>query len=172
MKPGNEYEHSVTHVIRRGAIGRCVWGWLGGLPGLLGTLGLLWLGSGPLAFSQSISLAATGLVCDIQMSQPSYGTGDTVTALSLRLANTGSTPVPIEIKSWFEVPGLPPITFANLGADGSVALPAGFNLDIGPLALATVTPAFPRGEYAFNCRILDPVTKQSLTEDLTPFAIR
>ncbi|MBI3329698.1 MAG: hypothetical protein HYZ81_23700 [Nitrospinae bacterium] len=172
MKPGSEQKRSIPYVTRRGAIGRSVWGWRGGLAGLLGALGLLWLGGGPLPFSPSISLAATGPLCDIQMSQPSYGTGDTVTAQSLRVANTGSTSVPIEIKIWVEVPGLPPITFANLGADGSVPLPAGFNMDFGPLKLATVPPELPRGMYAFNCRILDPVTKQSLTEDLNPFAIR
>ena len=111
-------------------------------------------------------------ICDIQMSQPSYVTGATVTAQVLRLANPGAAPLPIELKIWFEVPGVAPITFANVGADGSVVLAAGFEQNFGPRALFPVTAAFPRGFYAFNCRILAPVTGEVLAEDLTPFAIQ
>ncbi|MBI3325436.1 MAG: hypothetical protein HYZ81_01860 [Nitrospinae bacterium] len=129
------------------------------------------LNEDPTPASQRFTLAVPTVACDIQMSQAAYGNGETIAAQSLRWANAGATPVPIEAKLWFEVPGFAPITFVNLGADGSVQLPAGFDHNFGPLSLATVTPAFPRGTYAFSCRILDPVTGQLLREDLNPFAI-
>jgi hypothetical protein len=119
-----------------------------------------------------INLQSVSLICDIQLSQPVYDNGNVVTATTLRLANAGTATVPIELKIWFEGPGFPPIPYANLGADGSVQLPPGFNQDFGPVQLFTVTPALPRGAYAFNCRFLDPVTGASSFLDENPFAIR
>lgn len=113
-----------------------------------------------------------GLRCDIQMSQTSYVTGNVVVAQMLRFTNPTDVPVAIELKLWFEVPGFSPILFVNIGADGSVQLPAHSGQDFGPLPLFTVTPAFPRGTYGFNCRMLHPMTGELLAEDLNPFVIQ
>jgi len=106
------------------------------------------------------------------MSKANYVNGDTVTAQILRLANPATISVAIEIKVWFEAPTSPPITFVNLGADGSVVLSAGFNQDFGPRALFQITPAMPRGPYAFSCRIIEPVTGELLTEELNVFMVQ
>jgi hypothetical protein len=111
-------------------------------------------------------------VCDIQMSQTSYVTGDTVTAQIVQLTNPETVPLSVELGLWFDVPGNPPISFLNIGADGSVQLPAGFDQNFGPMPLATVTPALPRGTYGFNCRIVNPVTKRLIAEDINPFTIQ
>lgn len=111
-------------------------------------------------------------ICDIQMSQASYVNGETVTAQVLRIANPTAAPLAIELKLWFDLPTIPPISFVNIGANGDVVLPAGFDQNFGPLPLATVTEAFPRGTYGFNCRILHPVTGGLSVEDLNPFDIR
>jgi subtilisin family serine protease len=115
---------------------------------------------------------STGPVCDVQLNKASFVNGEAVIAQVLRIANPGTVEVPVELKLWFELPGLPPASFANVGADGSVKLPAGFTTNAGPLTLFTVTAAFPRGAYGFNCRLLSPVTGGLLGEDLNPFTIQ
>lgn len=113
-----------------------------------------------------------GPLCDIQLTKTNYVIGETVTAQVLRIANTGTTAVEIEFKFWFDVPTIPPVSFARGGANGEVVLPAGFDQNFGPLTLFTVQPAFPRGTYAFSCLFLDPVTGKLLAEDLNPFTIQ
>lgn len=108
----------------------------------------------------------------ITLNQTSFVNGDTVTATTLRFANAGTTPVAVEIKLWLEEPGVAPISVVNLGADGSLSLPALFDQDFGPLALSTVTSTFPRGTYGFNCRILRPVTGGLQGEALTSFSVQ
>jgi hypothetical protein len=51
-------------------------------------------------------------------------------------------------------------------------LPLSFNQNLGPITLFTVSAGFPLGQYAFSCRILDPVTGLLQSEDLNPFEIR
>lgn len=119
-----------------------------------------------------INLQSVSLICDIQLSQPVYDNGNVVTATTLRLANSGTATVPVELKIWIEGPGLAPISYANVGADGSMQLPPGFNQNFGPVQLFTVTPEHPRGAYAFNCRLLDPITGASSFLDENPFTIR
>jgi hypothetical protein len=117
-------------------------------------------------------LAQAGTFCDVDMSQAIYVNGDTVTATTLRIVNPSAGPVSIELKIWLGWPGGPPISVVNAGADGSVILPAGLDLDLGPVSLFSVIPGTPRGAYEFSCRMLDPVTHKFLAEDLTPFAIQ
>jgi hypothetical protein len=117
----------------------------------------------------------TGSVCDIQMNKVTYVNGDTVIAQTLRLTtNSGTPPVPIELKLWMGVPTTPPssFSFASFGADGSVQLPPGFSQNFGPVTLFTVSSGLPRGSYEFSCRLLDPVTFDLLAEDLNPFTIQ
>jgi hypothetical protein len=110
------------------------------------------------------------LTCDVTLDRSAYFDGDTVVA-SIRLANHLAGSVKTEIKLWLEVPGFGPVPVANLGCDGSVDLPAGFDQTYGPAALFTVSPTFPRGAYAYDCRMVDPTTGRLLTLDLSPFSI-
>jgi hypothetical protein len=125
-------------------------------------------------FSAVISsgVISSGAICDIQLNQASFGDTDRVIAQVFRFANSTAGPLPVEFKVWFEVPGVPPIVFARGGADGSVVLPPGFDVNAGPFTLFTVSPPFPRGNYAFNCRLLHPVTGALLAEDLNPFVLQ
>ena len=43
---------------------------------------------------------------------------------------------------------------------------------IGPLPLYPVTPALPRGQHAFNCRMADVVTLEPRVEDLNTFQVQ
>ena len=112
------------------------------------------------------------VVCDVQLNQMTYSNGDTVIATALRFANHRSRPVATEIKLSLEVPGLAPMSLANVGSDGTVVLPAPFDQNFGPLPLFQVTPSFPRGSYELSCRILEPTTGRLLSEDLNPFVIQ
>jgi len=129
-------------------------------------------GLGSNLFSVAIASGAPSPTCDIQMSNTSYVTGDTVTAQVARLANSGPNPVPVEVKLWFEVPASPPMSFLTVGADGSFVLSPGFDQDFGPLALIPVQTSLPRGEYQFNCRLLDAVTGAPLADDVNPFQLQ
>jgi hypothetical protein len=109
--------------------------------------------------------------CDVQLNKTSFVNGDTLAVPVFRLVNLTASTLAIEFKVWLEAPGAAPIVFARAGENGATALPAAFNQNLGPITLFTVGAAFPRGQYAFNCRILDPVTGLLQSEDLNPFEI-
>ncbi len=110
-------------------------------------------------------------VCDIQMSQESYTAGDIVTASVFRISNPDIDSVSVELAVWLKVPAISPISFVNVGADGSVVFPSGFDQDYGPLPLFPAA-GLPPGNYEFSCRLLDPITKKLLAEDLNTFQIQ
>lgn len=112
-----------------------------------------------------------GAALNITMNASSYSNGQTVTATEFRLVNPGPA-TPAEVKVWFDVPGLAPISLFNLGADGSFVVPAGFNHDFGPMNLFVVVAALPRGNYGFNSRLINPTTAALISEDLNPFTIQ
>ena len=96
------------------------------------------------------------------MSQSIYTLGETVTASSWCIANPGVESVAVEGKSWIVRPNGDTIPEVRLGADGSFVLSSGFDMDIGPRALFTVGPGTDTGSYEFNCRLLDPVTGETI----------
>jgi hypothetical protein len=110
--------------------------------------------------------------CAIQLNKTTFVNGDQVIAKIVQVTNPSSKPQSIEFKLWFTVPQSSPISFANGGADGSVVLPAGFNQNVGPLSMFTVTSGFRQGAYALNCTFLDPVTGAPLALSGTPFTIQ
>lgn len=111
-------------------------------------------------------------VCDVELNQATYINGDVVTASRFRFANNGLTSLATEIKLWLAIPGFAPFGLVNVGADGSIALPASFSSDSAPVALFPVTAAFPRGSYELSCRVLDPLTGRLLSEDRNVFVIQ
>lgn len=111
-------------------------------------------------------------LCDIQLNQATYVDGEAVTATVFRSANLSAAPIAMEVKIWLGLPGVPPISVSNLGADGSFVLPPGTDVDLGPIPLFPVTAALPHGNYEFSCRLLDPVTGELLTEARNFFDIQ
>jgi hypothetical protein len=110
-------------------------------------------------------------ILEITMSAATYVNGATVTATEFRLKNLGSEAVEVELGVWLGIPGISPISILNLGADGSVTIASGFDQNLGPVSLFLVDASFPRGNYEFGSRLVDPVTKKFMSEDLNPFAI-
>jgi hypothetical protein len=111
-------------------------------------------------------------LCDVQLSSALYAAGGTVSVPVLRIANNTTAPLATEIKAWLSVPGAAPVTLINTGADGSVQLPAGYDVNLGPFNLFTVTAGIPRGGYELGCRILDPKTGASLAHGSYAFVIQ
>jgi hypothetical protein len=116
--------------------------------------------------------SASTAVCTIQLSKATFVNGDAVVAQVFSFTNTGSTPVPVEIKVWLDVPNVAPISVLRTGADGSVSLAANSNINLGPATLFTVTAPLPRGTYAFSCRLLNPVTGRLQSESLQSFVVQ
>ena len=112
--------------------------------------------------------------CDIQLNQSSYVSGDPITADVFRIANLTAASLALEWKAWLGVPNESPIEVVNVGADGSFVLPAGTDVDFGPVPFQplSVPPGLPPGSYELSCRLLDPVTGELLTEDINVFEIQ
>jgi hypothetical protein len=110
--------------------------------------------------------------CDIQFNQTSYGNGNAVVMQVFGFSNPTAAQQRVEVKIWLEVPAAAPIGLLNIGADGSFVLPPGYNANFGPATLFTITPQFPRGSYAVQCRFVDPVTGRLQAEDLNPFVVQ
>ncbi|KHE91418.1 MAG: hypothetical protein K8F52_18180 [Candidatus Scalindua rubra] len=108
---------------------------------------------------------------DIRMSQEVYTSGDTATASVFRIGNPGPNPISVEWKVWLGTPFTSPIPIVNIGADGMFVLPAGFDLDLGPLNLFPAA-VLPLGIYELSTRVLNPVTGELLYEDLNAFEIQ
>lgn len=115
---------------------------------------------------------STRPVCDVEMSMPSYSTGDTVSTEHFKFLVSESAPVQVEWKAWLEVPVIPDLSVVNQGADGSFALAAGADLDLGSVALFPVAPTVPRGAFSFVCRLMDPVTGETHSLDRSPFEVQ
>ena len=120
----------------------------------------------------SAAYALESFGCQITLNQEVFTNGQTVIATNIRLVNEGPLATPVEIKIWFEHPGLAPIPIYRAGADGSAVLPAESNTNLGPGNLFTVLPSYTRGNYAFSCRIVNPVTGLLLGESLKAFVVQ
>ncbi|MHC4622550.1 MAG: purple acid phosphatase family protein [Planctomycetota bacterium] len=114
-----------------------------------------------------------GPLCNIIMSQDSYTDAEMITAPGFRIANPGPDAMRVELKVWLGLPSFLPISYLNLGADGSLILPSGFDIDLGPVAVIPfpVWPGMPRGEYEFSIRMMDPITGELLAEDRNAFTV-
>ena len=114
----------------------------------------------------------TVLTCDVQLNKTSFVNNEQVTAQVLRVINPTANALAVQYNLWFEAPApYGSVPFLRAGDNGSVVFNAGFNQDFGPMPLFTVNSSLPRGNYAFNCRFLDPVTGAIKAEDLNPFTV-
>jgi hypothetical protein len=116
------------------------------------------------------AVTAAGPKFEIQLSKSAYSGSESVVVTDFRLRNPSAASVPVEIKVWLEMPGTSPLSVLNLGADGSVVLPANLDVNLGPLTLFSAA-AMPSGTYGLSSRTLDPASAALLNEDLNPFTI-
>ena len=111
--------------------------------------------------------------CDVQLNASSLRDGDALRADSVRIGNPASRDFTVRAEFSYVVPGLAaPLVYLNLGADGSLVLPRGFDKQIGPVDLTTIQSSFPRGNYSFNCKLFNAITGDLLSVDLNSFVLR
>jgi len=116
------------------------------------------------------------LLCDVAMSKDYYGNGDAVFLTSLRFANLGTSPVTTRLRLQLRLPPsiLYQVEALDIGADGSFAIPAGFDRQLGPVTMFTMTPTSPpfRGNFEWRCAFEDPATGEVIVEDRAPFYLQ
>jgi len=123
------------------------------------------------------NLAQAATPCDIATSQPTYSNGQTVELSVFRLTNSAPVAQLYEWKLWLKSPALADQSLVNLGADSSLVLPAGFDIDfaslIGPVELFTIDNVlFPSGTYEIGCRLLNPITGEEYPDaDVITFVV-
>lgn len=121
-------------------------------------------------FNNLVYAIGPALLCDTQVNQSTYANGDTVQVPVLRFANQTPGPIATEIKVWLGTPA-EAVSILNAGATGSVVLPPGLDVNLGPFNFFTVTPAVARGGYEFSCRMLEPATGRELASKRSSFVI-
>jgi hypothetical protein len=92
--------------------------------------------------------------------------------MASRFENPQPAAVPIETRTWLQVPDGRFVPAQRRGADGAQIIPAGASHNFGPLAVMGVASDTARGSWEFGCRILHPVTGHQLDEDADRFEIR
>lgn len=115
------------------------------------------------------------LGCEVLMSQPTYVSGDPVNIVSLRFSNGESTPVTTRLRLQLTLP--PPLSVVanaiDLGADGSFAIPANFDKQLGPVTMFTLGPQTPlRGNFMWRCALEDPATGHVISESRAAFVLQ
>jgi hypothetical protein len=110
--------------------------------------------------------------CEIGLNKASFTNGETIVVQSFRVVNRTDGEVAIEIKTSLDAPGLPPLPGLNFGSRGRLLLPPGYDADLEPVPLVTVGPATVRDTYGLTCRLVNPVTGETLHEDVNVFRIR
>ena len=112
------------------------------------------------------------VIVDSQLSNSSYRSGDTVELAAYKLINQGATPATVEVKVWLEAPGLNPIAVFSLGADSSLVLTPGADMELRPLESFKVPENLPSGNYGLKSRVLNPVTGEVFHETGNSFVIQ
>ena len=92
--------------------------------------------------------------------------------LNYGLANKSAESVPFEIKTWLGLPSGGVFSIVNVGADCSIVVPSGTDLDLGPVPLLPVEPGTPVGMFEVGCRILDCQTGEERSIDVAPFEVQ
>ena len=153
---------------------------------LLGTTSPLWastsyIGSRSSSRSQPDSIARGALNgsllsamhprCELDLGGANFVEGDRVTA-SWRIRNPSPTRVSVEIKIWFTAPGQAPYSISsNLDSGKPVTLPAALDEATGMTELFVVEDVTTRGIYEISCRLIDPITGGTYSEDLNDFQV-
>jgi hypothetical protein len=109
--------------------------------------------------------------CIVELSQAAYVEGEAVTADVFRLESPSAATLAMEVKVWWGTPGVAPASIINLGADGALVVPPGWEANLAPFPIHTVEAATPRGAFEFGCRLLEPSTGKLLSEDVRSYTV-
>ncbi len=115
---------------------------------------------------------APSLDVSFQFGRADYTYGDTVSLSHFRIANVTPAKATLELKVWLEIPGKSPIAVFSLGADGSLVLTPGADMNLVPLREFKVTSDLPAGTYQLKCKAMDPATGETFYENASSFDVR
>jgi hypothetical protein len=110
------------------------------------------------------------LQCDTSVSARDFIPTEPI-RIGLEVANNQATARPVEVKVWIQEGDGSFISAVNLGANGGVFLGANERTTFAQQPLFTVGPATPLGNWTVGCRLLDPVTGETLAEDQDAFQV-
>jgi len=91
---------------------------------------------------------------------------------TVRFQNTGAVNEPVRLRLRFGLPNGAVVDAIDIGQGGGFALPAGIDLNFGPLVLFPISPGIPRGDFFWACSLEDPFLGDVLAEDVAPFQIQ
>lgn len=114
--------------------------------------------------------AGAAPVCDVAMSQPVYIVNELVRISTLRYSNLSESSLPVRLRLQLQLPTGSVVNALDLGANGSLVMPPGFDRILSPIGVFAVGTQ-PRGTYQFRCALEDPVTGAVLVEDTTAFEL-
>ena len=111
--------------------------------------------------------------CDVEATQAAYVDGEVTGLTVLRYANLGGADIVsrliLELK--YDAGAFTATAF-DIGADSSLVLPTGFDIDHGPQQILPVQTALPRGTWGYRCAIVDPVSGTVYAEDTAEFELQ
>lgn len=102
---------------------------------------------------------------------PATDVRDLISPTGFNFRNTGAEDAVLELKFWLASPSRESIPIFSLGADGSLVLPAGSDIQLEPLSQFRATHELSRGIYQLKARMMDPVTGQIWAERSVPVLI-
>jgi sugar lactone lactonase YvrE len=104
----------------------------------------------------------------ITMSKNTYVNGDTMAVTEFGPKNPSSSPAEVRITVMITIPTLGPLTVI----DTTLTLPPNCDVNLGPLALLSVTAGFPpKGSWSFDATVTDPKTGVVLSQEINPFTV-
>ncbi len=88
----------------------------------------------------------------------------------LRYSNLSPAPLTTRLRLQIDVPLPLTIEVLDIGGDGSLAIPGGFDTDLGPVPMFTVGGQ-PSGSYSLRCILEDPASGTIQAQDVFPFTL-
>lgn len=112
--------------------------------------------------------AAVPARCDLLPTAMHYMSGQPVAA-DVRVSSRQDSPVALEVKAWLQPPSGPAVGLFGVGTNGTFVVAPGQDITT-QMPLDPAQTAL-RGLYALGCRVLDPLTAETLSEAVYWFSI-
>ncbi|MDJ0789888.1 MAG: hypothetical protein QNK05_24080 [Myxococcota bacterium] len=109
--------------------------------------------------------------CDIAFVGDDAVPGEAVEA-TLAVRHAGTDPVSIEMKLYLDSAASGPLSFVNIGSDGTVILDESTDIVYPAATILTVDATTPLGAITLGCRLLDPITGALIFEQTDTLEIK
>lgn len=110
------------------------------------------------------------LRCDTSVNAKDFVPLETVEA-GIAFRNGSASGRAVEAKAWIRRADGFLVSAINVGADGSTVLVGGFENVLPQSPLFTVQPSTILGDWEIGCRLLDPITGETIASDVDTFQV-